>query len=91
MYITYKEHLLNEWILTCIGVADFNSSYAQLPSIVSFLPNETAKSFVLLSVQEGVTEGTECLSVTLEALDQFVDVPYENSIFSICIQDGDGK
>ena len=60
-------------------------------SIVTFLPNETLKTFSVWSLQDEITEGIECLYYSLEPVDEFVYVPYNESVMHICIEDDDSE
>ena len=74
------------------GPADFNSNLtAPLPTILDFLPNEHSMIFSVWSVQDEITEGTECFHFSLEPVDEFVIVPSENTTVTICIEDDDGE
>ena len=71
---------------------DFNTSFSALPfDILTFLPNVTSITFSVWSLQDEITEGTECLYFTLESVDEFVDVPYSNETVTVCIEDDDRK
>ena len=69
---------------------DFNTSFASLPfDILTFLPNVASISFSVWSLQDEITEGSECLYFTLEPVNEFVDVPYGNETVTVCIEDDD--
>ena len=71
---------------------DFNTSFGAVPfDILTFLPNETSKAFSVWSLQDEITEGIECLYFTLEPVDEFVNVPYDNETVTVCIEDDDRK
>ena len=71
---------------------DLNTSFGALPfDILTFLPNVTAITFSVWSLQDEITEGIECLYFTLEPVDEFVDVPYGNETVTVCIEDDDRK
>ena len=70
---------------------DFNSTLAKLYTIVTFLPNETLKTFLVWSLQDEITEGIECLHYFLEPVDEFVNIPYGNETVTLCIEDDDRK
>ena len=55
---------------------DFNTSFSKLSfNILTFLPNVASVEFFVWSLQYEITEGIECFYFTLEAVDEFVDVP----------------
>ena len=71
---------------------DFNTSFGALPfNIVIFLPNMSSLTFSVWSLQDEITEGIECLYFTLEPVDEFVNVPYDNETVTVCIEDDDRK
>ena len=71
---------------------DFNTSFGQLPfHILIFLPNVTSMSFSVWSLQDEITEGIEYVYFSLEAVDEFVEVPYDNKTVTVCIEDDDRK
>ena len=79
-------------ISTPTVMMDFNTSFGALPfEILTFLPNVTSVTFSMLSLQDEITEGIECLYFTLEPVDEFVDVPYGNETVTVCIEDDDRK
>ena len=71
---------------------DFNTSFGALPFVIlTFLPNVASRTFFVLSLQDKITEGIECLYFSLEPVDEFVDVPYDNETITVCIEDDDRK
>ena len=67
---------------------DFITSYS-LPTTISFPPNQNFINFSASSVQDDITEGTECFYLSLEPIDELVVIPYNNSTVTICIEDDD--
>ena len=71
---------------------DFNTSFGLLPfDIVNFLPNMTSIRFSVWSLQDEITEGIECLYFLLEPVDEFVNIFYNSSTVSVCIEDDDSE
>ena len=70
---------------------DVNITQSPLPSSVVFSPSNTSHVFSVSSMQDNITEGTECLFFTLESLDDDLLIVVNHSIITICIQDDDRK
>ena len=68
--------------------SDFNTNLGTLPAIFSLSPNESFKTFYLWSLQDEITEGTECLYLSVEPVDEFVVILNNNTV-TICIEDDD--
>ena len=75
----------------CADWTDFSTSFDAQSAVVTFLPNETSKTISVWSLQDDITEGTECLYFLLEPVDEFVNVSYNNETVTICIEDNDGE
>ena len=72
-------------------LSDFDTSLATLPAVLHFLPNEASKIFSVWSVQDNVTEGTECFAFLLEPVDELVEITAGNENVTICIEDDDSE
>ena len=70
---------------------DFNTSFTTLPAILTFLPNETSKTFSVWSEQDNITEDMECLYLSLQPVEEHVITPYDNNTVTVCIENDDGK
>ena len=70
-------------------MTDFTTSLTALPAIIPFAPGVTSQTFSVSSVQDNITEGTECLYFALEPVDDKTNVTNFTSL--VCIEDDDGK
>ena len=71
------------------GTTDFSTSLGTLPGTISFLPTESSKTFSVTSIQDSITEGTECFILFLESTNALVVIPESTRRSTVCIQDDD--
>ena len=76
-------------VCTSTDANDVSITLSPLPSLVVFSPSNTSHIFSLSSIQDNITEGTECLSFVLESLNGDLLIVVDHSTITICIQDDD--
>ena len=60
-------------------------------NMITFFSSQLTRQIYFRTVEDDVHEGTECLYFLLEANDDFVVIPNENTTLTVCIEEDDCK